>query len=171
MVEYFAEQLDGFAFTRNSWVQRYGSRCVKPPVVFGDVARPRPMSAAWSGYAQSLTRSPVKGTLTDPVTMAQWSFVRDDLTREQICRQLALALRDKVCDLEAAGMRIIQVDEPALREGLPLRRKDRTDYLRWAVAAFRLATTAVADHTQIHTHCATPNSGKFFLLSGRWMPM
>ena len=160
MVEYFAEQLDGFAFTRNGWVQSYGSRCVKPPVLFGDVARPAPMSVAWSGYAQSLTRSPVKGMLTGPVTMAQWSFVRDDLPREQVCRQLALALRDEVCDLEGAGLRIIQVDEPALREGLPLRRKDRPDYLRWAVTAFRLATAAVSDETQIHTHMCYSEFGE-----------
>lgn len=152
MVEYFGEQLEGFAFTRNGWVQSYGSRCVKPPILFGDVARPAAMSVTWSGYAQSLTRSPVKGMLTGPVTMAQWSFVRDDLPREQVCQQLALVLRDEVRDLEAAGIRIIQVDEPALREGLPLRRKERADYLRWAVAAFRLATSAVSDQTQIHTH-------------------
>ncbi len=160
MVEYFGEQLDGFAFTGNGWVQSYGSRCVKPPILFGDVARPAPMSVAWSRYAQSLTRLPVKAMLTGPVTMAQWSFVRDDLRREQVCRHLALALRDEVRDLEAAGMRIIQVDEPALREGLPLRRKDRADYLRWAVAAFRLATAAVADQTQIHTHMCYSEFGE-----------
>lgn len=160
MVEYFAEQLDGFAFTRNGWVQSYGSRCVKPPILFGDVTRPSPMSVAWSRYAQSLTRSPVKGMLTGPVTMAQWSFVRDDLPREQICRQLALALRDEVCDLEAAGMRIIQVDEPALREGLPLRRKDRPQHLRWTVAAFRLAVAVAADQTQIHTHMCYSEFGE-----------
>ena len=160
MVEYFAEQLDGFAFTRNGWVQSYGSRCVKPPVLFGDAARPAPMSVAWSRYAQSLTCLPVKGMLTGPVTMSQWSFVRDDLPRDQVCQQLALALRDEVRDLEAAGMRVIQVDEPALREGLPLRHKDRADYLRWAVAAFRLATAVVADQTQIHTHMCYSEFGE-----------
>lgn len=170
MVEYFAEQLDGFAFTRNGGVQSYGSRCVKPPVLFGDVTRPAPMSVAWSRYAQSLTRLPVKGMLAGPVTMSQWSFVRDDLPREQVCRQLALALRDEVRDLEAAGLRIIQVDEPALREGLPLHRKDRPDYLRWAVAAFRLAT-APPTTPRFTPTCATPSLEKFFLLSGRWMPM
>ncbi|HEU5399969.1 MAG TPA: 5-methyltetrahydropteroyltriglutamate--homocysteine S-methyltransferase [Terriglobales bacterium] len=152
MVEYFAEQLAGYAFTSNGWVQSYGSRCVKPPVLFGDVDRQAPMSVRWSQFAQSLTARPVKGMLTGPVTMLQWSFVRDDLPRKAVCHQLALALRDEVQDLERAGIRVIQVDEPALREGLPLRRQDRPEYVRWAVAAFRLATAGVRDETQIHTH-------------------
>ena len=152
MVEYFGELLAGFAFTRNGWVQSYGSRCVKPPIIFGDVARPMPMTVAWSAYAQSLTSKPVKGMLTGPVTVLQWSFVRDDQPRETTCRQLALALRDEVTDLEAAGIGIIQIDEPAFREGLPLRRAQWDGYLDWAVDCFRLATTAVSDATQIHTH-------------------
>ncbi|MDZ4654941.1 MAG: 5-methyltetrahydropteroyltriglutamate--homocysteine S-methyltransferase [Coriobacteriia bacterium] len=152
MVEYFGEQLDGFAFTRNGWVQSYGSRCVKPPVLFGDVSRPKPMTVDWSTYAQSLTGHPVKGMLTGPVTILQWSFVRDDQERSETCRQIARALRDEVVDLEAAGIGMIQVDEPALREGLPLRRGLWGTYLRWAVDAFRLATCGVRDETQIHTH-------------------
>jgi len=152
MVEYFGELLAGFAFTRNGWVQSYGSRCVKPPVIFGDVARLAPMTVAWSAYAQSLTDKPVKGMLTGPVTILQWSFVRDDQPREQTCRQLALVLRDEVVDLEAAGIGVIQIDEPAFREGLPLRRADRAAYLDWAVDSFRLATGAVRPETQIHTH-------------------
>ena len=152
MVEYFGEQLDGFAFTRNGWVQSYGSRCVKPPVLFGDVSRPKPMTVDWSTYAQSLTGHPVKGMLTGPVTILQWSFVRDDQERSETCRQIARALRDEVVDLEAAGIGMIQVDEPALREGLPLRRGLWDTYLRWAVDAFRLATCGVRDETQIHTH-------------------
>jgi len=152
MVEYFGELLAGFAFTRNGWVQSYGSRCVKPPIIFGDVARPAPMTVGWSSYAQSLTDKPVKGMLTGPVTILQWSFVRDDQPREQTCRQLALALRDEVVDLEAAGVRIIQIDEPAIREGLPLRRGDWQAYLDWAVDCFRLSTAGVAADTQIHTH-------------------
>lgn len=152
MVEYFGELLAGFAFTRNGWVQSYGSRCVKPPIIFGDVARPAPMTVAWSSYAQSLTDKPVKGMLTGPVTILQWSFVRDDQPREQTCRQLALALRDEVVDLEAAGVRVIQIDEPAIREGLPLRRGDWQNYLDWAVDCFRLSTAGVAGDTQIHTH-------------------
>lgn len=152
MVEYFGELLAGFAFTRNGWVQSYGSRCVKPPIIFGDVARPAPMTVAWSSYAQSLTDKPVKGMLTGPVTILQWSFVRDDQPREQTCRQLALALRDEVVDLEAAGIRVIQIDEPAIREGLPLRRGDWQTYLDWAVDCFRLSTAGVAANTQIHTH-------------------
>ncbi|WP_163558314.1 5-methyltetrahydropteroyltriglutamate--homocysteine S-methyltransferase [Halomonas sp. NO4] len=152
MVEYFGEQLDGFAFTRRGWVQSYGSRCVKPPVIVGDVSRPGPMTVPWSAYAQSLTDKPVKGMLTGPVTLLQWSFVRDDQPRETTCRQLALALRDEVADLEAAGIRAIQIDEPALREGLPLRQGEWQAYLDWAVACFRLAASAVADATQIHTH-------------------
>ncbi|MCA1958556.1 MAG: 5-methyltetrahydropteroyltriglutamate--homocysteine S-methyltransferase [Nitrospira sp.] len=152
MVEYFGEQLDGFIFTEQGWVQSYGSRCVKPPVIVGDVARPRPMTVDWAVYAQSLTPRPVKGMLTGPVTMLQWSFVRDDQPREETCRQIALALRDEVLDLERAGIAMIQVDEPALREGLPLRRRQWEAYLRWAVESFRLATAGVRDETQIHTH-------------------
>ncbi|MGE8548589.1 MAG: 5-methyltetrahydropteroyltriglutamate--homocysteine S-methyltransferase [Alcaligenes sp.] len=152
MVEYFGELLGGFAFTQNGWVQSYGSRCVKPPIIFGDVVRPAPMSVAWSAYAQSLTELPVKGMLTGPVTMLQWSFVRDDQPRADTCRQLALALRDEVSDLEKAGIHVIQIDEPAFREGLPLRKGDWRQYLDWAVDCFRLSTSAVADDTQIHTH-------------------
>lgn len=152
MVEYFGELLGGFAFTQNGWVQSYGSRCVKPPIIFGDVLRLAPMSVAWSSYAQSLTERPVKGMLTGPVTMLQWSFVRDDQSRADTCRQLALALRDEVSDLEQAGIRIIQLDEPAFREGLPLRQGDWQAYLDWAVDCFRLTTSAVSDETQIHTH-------------------
>jgi 5-methyltetrahydropteroyltriglutamate--homocysteine methyltransferase len=152
MVEYFGEALEGFAFTENGWVQSYGSRCVKPPVLFGDVARPRAMTVEWSAYAQTLTKRPMKGMLTGPVTILQWSFVRDDQPRSETCRQIALALRDEVIDLEAAGISMIQVDEPAIREGLPLRRDDWKGYLRWAVDAFRLATSGVKDETQIHTH-------------------
>ncbi|MQP74519.1 5-methyltetrahydropteroyltriglutamate--homocysteine S-methyltransferase [Stenotrophomonas sp. MYb238] len=152
MVEYFGEQLDGFAFTGNGWVQSYGSRCVKPPVIYGDVSRPAPMTVRWSRYAQSLTDRPMKGMLTGPVTVLQWSFVRDDQERAQTCRQIALALRDEVADLEAAGIAAIQIDEPALREGLPLRQAQRRQYLDWAVEAFRIAASGVADATQIHTH-------------------
>ncbi|MFJ1302434.1 5-methyltetrahydropteroyltriglutamate--homocysteine S-methyltransferase [Pseudomonadota bacterium AL_CKDN230030165-1A_HGKHYDSX7] len=152
MVEYFGELLAGFAFTKNGWVQSYGSRCVKPPVIFGDVARPAPMTVGWSSYAQSLTGKPVKGMLTGPVTILQWSFVRDDQPREATCRQLALALRDEVVDLEKAGIKVIQIDEPAIREGLPLRRDDWNTYLDWAVDCFRLSTAGVTEETQIHTH-------------------
>jgi 5-methyltetrahydropteroyltriglutamate--homocysteine methyltransferase len=152
MVEYFGELLEGMAVTANGWVQSYGSRCVKPPIIYGDVRRSQPMTVEWAGYAQSLTARPVKGMLTGPVTILQWSFVRDDQPRELTCRQLALALRDEVTDLEAAGVDIIQIDEPALREGLPLRTRDWKTYLDWAVEAFRLATAGVRDVTQIHTH-------------------
>ncbi|HER34572.1 MAG: 5-methyltetrahydropteroyltriglutamate--homocysteine S-methyltransferase [Halothiobacillaceae bacterium] len=152
MVEYFGEQLDGFAFTRGGWVQSYGSRCVKPPIIWGDVARPKPMTVRWSAHAQSLTDRPVKGMLTGPVTVLSWSFVRDDLSREQVAYQLAAALRDEVIDLAAAGIPAIQVDEPAFREGLPLRRDRWGEYLDWAVRAFRLATAVAPDATQIHTH-------------------
>lgn len=152
MVEYFGEQLDGFAHTRNGWVQSYGSRCVKPPIIYGDVARKRPMTVEWSRFAQSLTERPMKGMLTGPVTILQWSFVRDDQPRETTCRQIALAIRDEVVDLEEAGLPIIQIDEPALREGLPLHREAWTDYLAWAVDCFRLAASGVRDETQIHTH-------------------
>lgn len=152
MVEYFGELLEGLAVTAHGWVQSYGSRCVKPPIIYGDVKRPRPMTVEWTAYAQSLTAKPVKGMLTGPVTILQWSFVRDDQPRMLTCRQLALALRDEVADLEAAGIAVIQIDEPALREGLPLRRRDWKAYLDWAVEAFRLATSGVRDATQIHTH-------------------
>jgi 5-methyltetrahydropteroyltriglutamate--homocysteine methyltransferase len=152
MVEYFGEQLDGYLFTKLGWVQSYGSRCVKPPVIWGDVTRPAPMTVRWSTYAQSLTDRPMKGMLTGPVTMLQWSFVRDDLPRETVCRQIALALRDEVHDLEATGIKVIQIDEPALREGLPLRRADWPAYLAWAVECFRITAGGVRDATQIHTH-------------------
>ncbi|WP_343672256.1 5-methyltetrahydropteroyltriglutamate--homocysteine S-methyltransferase [Chitinophaga sp.] len=152
MVEYFGEQLEGFAFTKNGWVQSYGSRCVKPPVIYGDVSRPAPMTVDWSSYAQSLTRQPMKGMLTGPVTILQWSFVRDDQPRATTTLQIALAIRDEVNDLERAGIRVIQVDEPAIREGLPLRRADWGAYLEWAVRAFRVAVSGVEDATQIHTH-------------------
>jgi 5-methyltetrahydropteroyltriglutamate--homocysteine methyltransferase len=152
MVEYFGEQLDGFAFTKNGWVQSYGSRCVKPPVLFGDVSRPHPMTVAWSKFAQDQTDRIMKGMLTGPITILQWSFVRDDQPRSTTCRQIALALRDEVVDLEKAGIRVIQIDEPALREGLPLRRADWQAYLDWAVESFRLAAAGVKDDTQIHTH-------------------
>jgi 5-methyltetrahydropteroyltriglutamate--homocysteine methyltransferase len=152
MVEYFGEQLDGFAFTQQGWVQSYGSRCVKPPIIYGDVRRPGPMTVRWSTFAQSLTDKPVKGMLTGPVTLLQWSFVRSDQARSVTARQLAFAIRDEVADLEAAGIPIIQIDEPALREGLPLRRSEWREYLAWAVEAFRLASSGVGDATQIHTH-------------------
>lgn len=152
MVEYFGEQLDGFVVTANGWVQSYGSRCVKPPIIFGDVQRRGAMTVAWTKYAQSLTAKPVKGMLTGPVTILQWSFVRDDQLRRDTCWQIALALRAEVADLEAAGIAVIQIDEPALREGLPLRRKDWDEYLRWAVDAFRLASAGARDETQMHTH-------------------
>lgn len=152
MVEYFGEQLDGFCFTQNGWVQSYGSRCVKPPVIYGDVARAKPMTVAWSKFAQSLTDKPMKGMLTGPVTILCWSFVRDDQPRSETCRQIALAIRDEVADLEQAGLRIIQVDEPALREGAPLRESDWDEYFRWAVDCFRLAANGAAPETQVHTH-------------------
>ncbi len=152
MVEYFGEQLEGFAFTEHGWVQSYGTRYVKPPIIFGDVSRPRPMTVRWSTFAQAQTTQPVKGMLTGPVTILQWSFVRDDQPRSETAKQLALAIRDEVRDLEAAGIRVIQIDEPALREGLPLRRVDWAAYQDWAIDAFRLATAGVKDETQIHTH-------------------
>lgn len=152
MVEYFGEKLKGFVFTQNGWVQSYGSRCVKPPIIVGDVSRPKPMTVCWTSFAQSLTQRPVKGMLTGPATMLQWSFVRDDQPRSETCLQIALAIRDEVSDLEKAGIRVIQIDEPAFREGLPLRNGDRREYLRWAVRAFRIASSSVADETQIHTH-------------------
>jgi len=152
MVEYFGEQLAGFAFTEHGWVQSYGTRYVKPPIIYGDVARPGPMTVRWSAFAQSKTKRPVKGMLTGPVTILQWSFVRDDQPRSDTAKQLALAIRDEVADLEAAGIRLIQIDEPALREGMPLRRAQWPAYQEWAVNAFRLATSGVGDATQIHTH-------------------
>ncbi|MDD2241013.1 MAG: 5-methyltetrahydropteroyltriglutamate--homocysteine S-methyltransferase [Kiritimatiellae bacterium] len=152
MVEYFGEKLAGFAFTANGWVQSYGSRCVKPPIIFGDVARPSPMTVRWSTFAQALTPRPMKAMLTGPITILQWSFVRDDQPRRDTAWQIALALRDEVRDLEAAGLPVIQMDEPALREGLPLRRADWRAYLDWAGQAFRLASSGVRDDTQIHTH-------------------
>ncbi|OUL64237.1 5-methyltetrahydropteroyltriglutamate--homocysteine S-methyltransferase [Flavobacterium sp. AJR] len=152
MVEYFGEQLAGFTFTKNGWVQSYGSRCVKPPVIYGDVSRPNPMTVKWSEYAQSLTPKWVKGMLTGPVTILQWSFVRNDQPRSQTCTQIALAIRDEVVDLENAGIKIIQIDEPAIREGLPLRKEEWATYLDWAVKAFRISASGVKDDTQIHTH-------------------
>jgi 5-methyltetrahydropteroyltriglutamate--homocysteine methyltransferase len=152
MVQYFAEQLEGFFATQNGWVQSYGSRCVRPPILYGDVVRTHPMTVEWITYAQSLTDKPVKGMLTGPVTILAWSFVRDDQPLADTANQVALAIRDETVDLQAAGIAVIQVDEPALRELLPLRRTDQDEYLRWAVGAFRLATSGVADSTQIHTH-------------------
>lgn len=152
MVEYFGELLDGYAFTQHGWVQSYGSRCVKPPIIFGDVDRPKPMTVEWIAYAQSLTDKPMKGMLTGPVTMLQWSFARDDIPRSVVCEQIALALNEEVRDLERAGIQVIQIDEPAIREGLPLRRKDWDAYLQWAGRAFRLTSKGVKNRTQIHTH-------------------
>lgn len=152
MVQYFGEQLSGFAFTGHAWVQSYGSRCVRPPIIYGDVARPRPMTVEWWSYAQSLTVRPVKGMLTGPVTILQWSFVRDDIPRQETCRQIALAIRDEVADLEAAGAAIIQIDEAALREGLPLRRAAQAEHLAWTVDCFRLSAAVAAPATQVHTH-------------------
>nr|WP_272213777.1 5-methyltetrahydropteroyltriglutamate--homocysteine S-methyltransferase [Marinicella sp. W31]MDC2879728.1 5-methyltetrahydropteroyltriglutamate--homocysteine S-methyltransferase [Marinicella sp. W31] len=152
MVQYFGEKLSGFAFTKHGWVQSYGSRYVRPPVIFGDVSRPEPMTVDWWQFAQSKTEKPVKGMLTGPVTILNWSFVRDDIPRAQTCRQIALAIRDEVVDLEKAGAAIIQIDEAALREGLPLRKSDWKTYLDWAIDAFRLSASGVADETQIHTH-------------------
>lgn len=152
MVEYFGEHLDGFVFTQNGWVQSYGSRCVKPPVIIGDISRPEAITVEWAKYAQSLTEKPVKGMLTGPVTILCWSFPREDVSRETIAKQIALALRDEVEDLEKAGIGIIQIDEPALREGLPLRRADWQAYLQWAVDAFKLNAAVAQNDTQIHTH-------------------
>lgn len=160
MVQYFAEQLEGFFATQNGWVQSYGSRCVRPPILYGDVSRPRPMTVDWITYAQSLTDKPVKGMLTGPVTILAWSFVRDDQPLADTANQVALAIRDETVDLQAAGIAVIQVDEPALRELLPLRRVEQDEYLRWAVAAFRLATSGVADSTQIHTHLCYSEFGE-----------
>jgi 5-methyltetrahydropteroyltriglutamate--homocysteine methyltransferase len=152
MVEFFGEKLPGFAFTQNGWVQSYGSRCVKPPVIYGDIHFDEPMTVEETVYAQTLTSKPVKGMLTGPITILNWSFVRDDITREQVAFQIALALREEVEALERAGIEMIQVDEPALREGLPLRRDDWAAYLEWSVLAFRISTASVKDTTQIHTH-------------------
>jgi len=152
MVEYFGRQLDGFLFTENGWVQSYGTRCVRPPIIAGDVSRPEPMTTRWLSYANDQTDQPVKGMLTGPVTMLQWSFVRDDQPRAETCRQIALAIRDEVLDLEDVGIQAIQIDEPAFREGLPLRESQWDDYLDWAVECFRLASSGVRDETQIHTH-------------------
>ena len=152
MVEYFGEQLAGYAFSRFGWVQSYGSRCVKPPIIYGDISRPAPMTVQWARYAQSLTARPVKGMLTGPVTMLMWSFPREDVSRELSARQLALAIRDEVDDLQAAGIAIIQIDEPAFREGLPLRLAEQRHYLDWAAEVFRLSASCVEDTTQIHTH-------------------
>ncbi|MGL5236160.1 MAG: 5-methyltetrahydropteroyltriglutamate--homocysteine S-methyltransferase [Empedobacter falsenii] len=152
MVEYFGEKLAGFVFSKNGWVQSYGTRCVKPPIIFGDVYRPVPMTVYWSKYAQSITEQKVKGMLTGPVTILQWSFVRDDQPRSATCKQIALAIRDEVSDLEKAGIKIIQIDEPAIREGLPLRKDEWQNYLKWAVDSFKLASSNVDDSTQIHTH-------------------
>jgi len=152
MVQYFGEQLAGFAFTKHAWVQSYGSRYVRPPILFGDVSRPAPMTVEWWRYAQSLTKKAMKGMLTGPVTILNWSFVRDDIPRSEACKQIALAIRDEVVDLEKAGAAMIQIDEAALREGLPLRRSEWKHYLKWAVECFRICSSGVADETQIHTH-------------------
>ncbi len=152
MVEYFGQQLEGFVFTKYGWVQSYGSRCVKPPIIVGDVRRKKAITVYYTKYAQSLTNKPVKGMLTGPVTILQWSFVRNDQPRSETCRQIALAIRDEVMDLEKAGIKIIQIDEPALREGLPLNKKNWADYLKWAVEAFKVSSSGVKDETQIHTH-------------------
>lgn len=152
MVEYFGEQLTGYVFTQFGWVQSYGSRCVKPPIIYGDISRPKAITVGWTNYAQSLTDKPMKGMLTGPVTILNWSFVRDDQSRAETCLQLALAIRDEVLDLESAGVQIIQIDEAALREGLPLRKKQWSNYLDWAIKAFRITANGVKDETQIHTH-------------------
>jgi len=152
MVEYFGEQLSGYAFTKNGWVQSYGSRCVKPPVIFGDVSRPKPMTVRWSAFAQGLTNKKVKAMLTGPVTMLKWSFVRDDQTVNTTCKQISLAIRDEVRDLEKSGIDIIQIDEPAFREAMPLRAEDHASYLKWAVDCFKISSSGIKDTTQIHTH-------------------
>ena len=160
MVEYFGQQLRGFAFSEHGWVQSYGSRCVKPPILYGDVSRPGPMTVDWWRYAQSLTDRPMKAMLTGPVTILQWSFVRDDQPREETCVQIALAIQDEVLDLEAAGAFAIQVDEAALREGLPLHAEEQDAYLRWAVDCFRLATAPARAETQVHTHMCYSEFGE-----------
>ncbi|KAK1587529.1 hypothetical protein Q3G72_013885 [Acer saccharum] len=157
MVEYFGEQLSGFAFTVNGWVQSYGSRCVKPPIIYGDVSRPKAMTVFWSSMAQSMTKRPMKGMLTGPVTILNWSFVRNDQPRYETCYQIALAIKDEVEDLEKAGITVIQIDEAALREGLPLRKSEQAFYLEWAVHSFRITNCGVQDTTQIHTHMCYSN--------------
>jgi len=152
MVEYFAEHLNGFTLSEFGWVQSYGSRCVRPPILYSDVSRSASITVAWTQFAQSLTQKPVKGMLTGPVTLLQWSFVREDLPRKYVAKQLALAIRDEIGDLEKAGIKIIQVDEPALREGLPLRNNEQDVYLTWAIEAFKISTCGVLDTTQVHTH-------------------
>jgi 5-methyltetrahydropteroyltriglutamate--homocysteine methyltransferase len=152
MVEYFGQRLHGFAITENGWVQSHGSLCLRPPIIYGDVARTEPMTLRWTKYAQSLSQKPVKGMLTGPMTILKWSFVREDISLCDTAFQLALAIRDEVADLEAAGIKVIQIDEPALREALPLKARQREDYLLWSIDAFRLASSGVADTTQIHTH-------------------
>ena len=152
MVEYFGEQLQGFAFTEYGWVQSYGSRCVKPPIIYGDISRPHPMTVEWAQYAQSITGKPMKGMLTGPITILQWSFVRNDIPRADTALQIALAIRDEVRDLEQAGIAIIQIDEAAMREGLPLKKSDWPFYLNWSVRAFRVCSSGVKNDTQIHTH-------------------
>ena len=152
MVEYFGEQLAGYCFSQFGWVQSYGSRCVKPPIIFGDVSRPNPMTVFWSSYAQSLTKRPMKGMLTGPVTMFKWSFVRDDIPLSEVAKQIALALNDEVLDLEKAGIKVIQIDEPAIREAMPLKKSQWDEFLAWACEAFRLSSTGAEDSTQIHTH-------------------
>ena len=170
MVEYFGEQLEGYAFTRFGWVQSYGLRCVKPPIIFGDIRRPRPMTVDWAAWTQSLTPRPVKGMLTGPVTMLNWSFVRDDQPRALTCRQLALAIRAETLDLEKAGIGVIQIDEPALREGLPLRRQQWQAYLDWAIASFRIAAGGVRDETQIHTHMCYSEFNDIISAIAQWTP-
>jgi 5-methyltetrahydropteroyltriglutamate--homocysteine methyltransferase len=160
MVQYFAELLDGFAVTSNGWVQSYGSRCTRPSILWGDVSRPEPMTVRWTTYAQSLTDKPLKGMLTGPVTIMAWSFVRDDVSLAETANQLGLALRDEIADLEAAGIAVVQVDEPALRELLPLRKADQEAYLDWSVGSFRLATAGVRPDTQIHTHLCYSEFGE-----------
>ena len=152
MVEYFGEQLAGYCFSQFGWVQSYGSRCVKPPIIFGDVSRPNPMTVYWSSFAQTLTSRPMKGMLTGPVTMFKWSFVRDDVPLSVVAKQIALALNDEVLDLEKAGIKVIQIDEPAIREAMPLKKAQWDEYLAWACESFRLSSTGAEDSTQIHTH-------------------
>ena len=162
MVQYFGEQLDGFAFTRHGWVQSYGSRYVRPPLIFGDVSRPNPMTVRWAEFAQAQSDKPVKGMLTGPVTILNWSFVRDDQPRSITCKQIALAIRDEVADLDQAGITMIQIDEAALREGLPLHRADWAGYLAWAVESFRIAAGVARPETQIHTHMCYSEFGDIF---------
>merc|ERR1712093_476718 len=162
MSQYFGEQLTGFVFTENAWVQSYGSRYVRPPIIVSDVSRPHPMTVRWSSYAQSLTKRPMKGMLTGPVTILNWSFPRADVSKEVQSKQLALALRDEVVDLSKAGIKAIQVDEPAIREGLPLRKQDWDAYLKWAVDSFRLSTSGVEDDIQVHSHFCYSDFGDIF---------